>query len=201
MKVNCAPVCQSCEKIHIDARCPMDPDAVDALSPGDLNNLFERIVTDPYYQQYEPKVLSRPDLAPGDTEETADYLVGGPWMVMFDNAMTDEETDRMIELGGIEGYERSSDVGEQKPDGTYSNHVNSGRTSTNAWCIGTCYEDPIAERVMDRIVNITGIPEENSEYLQLLRYEKTQFYQTHRYVLQAFFSLCRHLESHPPLLL
>ena len=32
---------------------------------------------------------------------------------------------------------------------------------------------------MQRIENITGVPEVNSENLQLLRYEKNQFYQTH----------------------
>ena len=32
---------------------------------------------------------------------------------------------------------------------------------------------------MQRIENITGIPEANSENLQLLRYEQSQFYQTH----------------------
>ena len=32
---------------------------------------------------------------------------------------------------------------------------------------------------MDRVENITGIPETNSENFQLLRYEKTQFYNTH----------------------
>jgi prolyl 4-hydroxylase len=32
---------------------------------------------------------------------------------------------------------------------------------------------------MDRIANITGIPEANSENLQMLRYEKNQMYATH----------------------
>jgi prolyl 4-hydroxylase len=32
---------------------------------------------------------------------------------------------------------------------------------------------------MERIENITGIPEANSENLQILQYEKSQFYQTH----------------------
>jgi prolyl 4-hydroxylase len=32
---------------------------------------------------------------------------------------------------------------------------------------------------MDRIANITGIPEINSENLQMLRYETGQFYKTH----------------------
>jgi len=32
---------------------------------------------------------------------------------------------------------------------------------------------------MSRVENITGIPEPNSEYFQLLRYEQNQYYKTH----------------------
>lgn len=182
MHVNCAPVCFTCEKLHVETRCPLDPDAVDAFAkPGDLNAMFERISTDPYYQQFEPIVLSRPSYAPGDHQFTQNltYKTNSIWMIQFDNAVSEIEADRLIELGGIAGYERSSDVGEMKADGTYSAHVNKGRTSTNAWCTDSCYTDPIARDVMDRISNITGIPELNSENLQLLRYEENQFYNTH----------------------
>jgi prolyl 4-hydroxylase len=171
MTVNCAPVCESCEQLHVETRCPMDPDAIDTLYPGDLDTMFQDIITNPDFQQYEPKVLSRPEYALGDSVETANYQLG-PWMVVFDNAMSGEEADRLVELGGITGYELSADVGDKKEDGTYTAQTNSGRTSTNAWCIDDCYADPTARVVMDRIANITGTPEMNSEYLQLLRYEE-----------------------------
>lgn len=175
-KVNCAPVCKSCEMKHVETRCPMDPAAKNALESGDLDQMFERIVTDPYYKMYEPVVLSRPSYAPGDTAETANYKIG-LWMVMLQNVLSETEADRMIELGGIRGYERSADVGAEKEDGTYTKSVNSGRTSTNAWCTDECYTDPVAVALMERIANITGIPEPNSENLQLLRYEQGQYYQ------------------------
>lgn len=151
--------------LHVETRCPIDPNAVDALYPGDLNKLFEKVAFDPAFKQYEPVIVSQPP--------------DGPWMIMLENALSDEEADRLIELGGTVGYERSADVGQEKADGTFSKSVNNGRTSTNAWCIDDCYKDPVGIRVMERIENITGIPEANSENLQLLRYEKTQFYQTH----------------------
>lgn len=74
---------------------------------------------------------------------------------------------------------QSRSVGEKKEDGTYDKAINEGRTSTNAWCQHACYEDADAQRVIHRLSNLTGIPEPNSEYLQLLRYEKDQFYQAH----------------------
>jgi prolyl 4-hydroxylase len=180
MHTNCAPVCYTCEKLHVETRCPLDPNVSSALNqPGDLNTMFEHIASDPYYQQFKPVVLSRPTYAPGDTAANATYQVNSLWMIMFDNVVNETEADRLIELGGHLGYERSSDVGDLKADGTYGKNVNSGRTSTNAWCVGDCFDDQIAQTVMDRIANITGIPEPNSENLQLLRYEHGQYYQTH----------------------
>ena len=152
--------------LHIDTRCPVDPEAVDAWSkPGDLNKTFATILSSSELAAYQPIILSQPP--------------EGPWVIQFDNFLSESETERLIELGHQQTYERSSDVGERQADGTYSKSVNEGRTSTNAWCLEECYIDPIAREVMDRIVKVTGIPETNSENLQLLRYKTGEFYQTH----------------------
>lgn len=50
-----------------------------------------------------------------------------------------------------------------------SQHLNKERTSTNAWCVEDCFEDNTTQAVIKRLENITGIPDTNSEYLQLLR--------------------------------
>jgi prolyl 4-hydroxylase len=127
-------VCASCEQIHVGTRCPVDPGDTSGdawQKPGDLNRMFERIASDPDLQAYRPVVLSRPSYAPGDDAGTAPYKIG-LWMVQLDGAVTDEEADRLVELGRKEGYERSSDVGEEKPDGTFEAYVNDKRTSTNS---------------------------------------------------------------------
>lgn len=165
MQTNCAPVCKSCDMLHVETRCPLDPNAVDAFQPGGINKMFENIISTPEFEKYEPVILSQPP--------------EGPWMIMFDNMISAEEADTLIELGGIQGYERSADVGARQDDGSYDKNVNSGRTSTNAWCVGDCYEDPVPQRVMERIENITGIPETNQENLQLLQYQPGQYYQRH----------------------
>jgi prolyl 4-hydroxylase len=149
-----------------------------AWGPGDLNEFFTNITTLESYQQFEPNVLSRPSYLPGDTEESTNYQIG-PWVVVLENVVSQEEAELMIELGRVEGYERSEDVGELKFDGTIESNVNDGRTSTNAWCQNDCYKNETAKRVIERVTNITNIPEENSEYLQLLKYEVGQYYQTH----------------------
>ena len=94
----------------------------------------------------------------------------------IDNFLTDEECDTLIRLGGELGYEQSLDVGARKFDGTFDSVQSSGRTSTNAWCQDACFDDPVTKRVLAKIENLTGVPDDNSEYLQLLKYEKDQFY-------------------------
>jgi prolyl 4-hydroxylase len=181
MTVHCAPACQSCDKLHVDLRCPMNASALNALEhPGDLNALFERIVSE-YQEPYGITVLSRPDYAPGDGPESSNltYHVGGIWILQFDQVLADAEADRLVELGAAEGYERSSDVGEEREDGTHEKYVNDGRTSTNAWCLNDCLTDPVTQEVLQRMETITGIPQPNYENLQLLRYEENQFYKEH----------------------
>uniref|UniRef100_A0A7S1GNL2 Fe2OG dioxygenase domain-containing protein n=1 Tax=Cyclophora tenuis TaxID=216820 RepID=A0A7S1GNL2_CYCTE len=178
MKINCGPVCQSCDHIGMLTRCPLDPNEPNAWEAGDLNAYFYNLTTHEAYKQYEPKVWSRPSYAGGDTILTADYKIG-PWVVTLENFLTQDEADRMIELGTIEGYERSADTGKINPDGTFGKNVNERRTSHNAWCLERCYRDPVSQDIMARIENITNIPDINQEYLQLLRYEPGQFYRTH----------------------
>lgn len=159
MRQSCAPVCQTCKDLHVDTRCPLDPNGPVAWQPGDMHRMFERSVAQHFrlwinirvsvvdilrffcfwfglvwydltwlerriasnfeLQHYEPKVLSRPSYRKGDSEETADYQLG-PWVVILDSFLTDDECERLIELGAIEGYKRSSDVGEKKEDGTFA---------------------------------------------------------------------------------
>ena len=176
MQKLCAPSCGTCQVLDHKHRCPLNETEPEALKPGDLNKMFERILEDEYNQQYEPAAWSMPN--PTD-EQKEKGIIDGPWVIVFEKFLELEECDRLIDLGAIEGYKESADVGKKNFDGTYERSVNSGRTSTNAWCTTKCYEDEVAKRVSARIENVTGIPEPNAEYLQLLRYEPGQYYNTH----------------------
>ena len=136
----------------------MDPNAPNAWESGDLDKMFEKLSAEPYLSKYDVEVLSSPK-------------TGGPWVLTMENVVDEAEAARLIELGGLEGYKRSTDVGKVKGDGTFEAKESTGRTSTNAWCQNECYEDTVAQNVIHRLSNLTGINETNSEYLQLLRYE------------------------------
>ncbi len=138
----------------------MDPDAPSTWSAGDLDAMFVRLSNEPYVSLYDTKILSSPN------------TTGGPWVITMENVVSEKEAEHLIELGAVEGYERSADVGELKADGSFDTDVNSGRTSTNAWCQFDCYTNATSAAVIDRLSDITGIVEKNSEYLQLLLYEE-----------------------------
>jgi prolyl 4-hydroxylase len=128
--------------------------------------MFERLTAEPYLSKYSVEILSSPE-------------TGDPWVITMENVVSEVEAARLIELGGAEGYERSSDVGAMRPDGTFEHSFNDGRTSTNAWCTDDCWEDPVGQAVAKRLSNLTDIPDDHSENLQLLKYEVDQFYQVH----------------------
>ena len=174
MKLQCAPACFTCEQLAFETRCPMPDNLENVWSSGGLNQMFERIVTDPYYRdKYDVHVLMQPK---NESDGLVYDLNDNPWVVMIDNFLTDEECDTLIRLGGEQGYLLSKDVGGKNFDGTYEAKQSSGRTSTNAWCLDKCFEHPTTKTVLSKIENLTGIPDANGEYLQLLKYEETQFY-------------------------
>jgi prolyl 4-hydroxylase len=183
MQKQCAPVCHSCDQLHVETRCLINESIAKVFEhPNDLNDFYERIVNDKYYQtQYNVTVLSRPYYAIGDGPKTnVTYRVNGIWVVQFDNIVHETEAQRLIELGKEEGYERSADVGIEKEDGTYDRSIHDRRTSSNAWCISDiCFNDTVSHHVRDRIENITNISRMNYESFQILQYVANQYYLEH----------------------
>ena len=209
MTTKCAPSCQTCANIDFGTRCPKRADdAEPGLRPGELNLMFERIVeTAPGNQTeasqvaakekkvqddgtpfYTVTVHSRPESPAAIADESGVIPVDmkqdrreDPFVVTFDNFLTDEECDHLIQLGYSTGYDRSKDVGTVTTDGTYTAVESKTRTSENAWCSEKtgCRDDPISKRVMERIANVTKIPSENFEDFQMLKYEEGQFYRVH----------------------
>ena len=99
-----------------------------------------------------------------------------PWVITFDNFLTEEECDAMIQHGFDTGYKRSEDVGSQKFDGTVESKKSKGRTSENAWCStrNGCREKTVPKRILHRLSTVIGIPSENSEDFQILKYDVGQ---------------------------
>jgi len=194
MSLNCGPSCRSCHMIDIRNRCPLDPNAKNAIEANDLNKLFLKIadIRGPF-KQYEPVVHSHPSNAMNleNIQYGEDAVTDGPWIVSFESFHTPKEADRMIQWGNVLGYERSENVRDELPDGTLDEQTDDTRTSYNTWCTDDCETDPYVQNVIHRMVSVTGIDTINYESMQLLKYTKGQYYRIHHDFIDA------HVERQP----
>jgi prolyl 4-hydroxylase len=173
-----------------------------ANAPGnqtDETQLFakEKKVQEDGTPYYTVHVHSRPESV-GDMDQTMTVQDGAfstkvseasrdqdlkekPWVVTFENFLTDEECDHLVQLGHDNVYSRSKDVGTKMADGSYSAKESTTRTSENAWCSAKtgCRNDDIATRVRDRISKLVQIQSRNFEDFQMLKYDEGQFYALH----------------------
>lgn len=178
---SCDPYLNSSELIDPAKRCSKEqlktPDPV--WRPGDLNKLFESWAQDAYFRnELGFQVVSSPDPAThGATWEGAEE--GSPWVVVFDNFLTDEEVADLVKGGELEGYERSTDQGAANAYGEQEKVVSTTRTSSNAWCMHKCERLPGVRSASKKIEAVTGIPQVNYESFQLLKYDGGQFYRSH----------------------
>jgi prolyl 4-hydroxylase len=199
MTTSCAPSCKTCNLIDINNRCPKNPDLKPALYPGSLNKMFSRIVktapgnrtdlSDEEKQQLEESktpqytvtVLSGPGVDSKSENTVAMDKSSPPWVITFDNFLTDDECQSLIDLGHEFEYKRSEDVGAARFDGSHEGVQSERRTSENAWCSehAGCRQRDVPKRIHERISQVLDIPAINSEDFQMLRYEKGQFYRTH----------------------
>lgn len=169
MEQQCAASCRVCHQVlpddnlcyHLDN----GPDVwrkKDNGREGDLEATFRRIVAD----HSNVMVLSSPESTTYTTDEGE--VLPGPWIVTVDDFLTATECDALIELGAREGYHRSV---LHKPEESEENY----RTSSNSWCSSdNCKQDRVAKEVLQRISDMTGIPAEYSEDMQMLHYEPGQ---------------------------
>ncbi|KAL7543208.1 hypothetical protein ACHAXR_012506 [Thalassiosira sp. AJA248-18] len=201
MGKHCPAACSDCEKVDVSVRCPIDKES-DIFQPGDMNDMFERwleeagqdtlslskenlptggthpfgalnVITSPYHDMMQY-------IKDDELEEDPETFPPLPWVVSIDGFLSDEECDKLIELGVARGYERSTEYSDEtNVDGSAKFIEATSRTSTNTFCEEGCDDDPTVKRVLQRMAEMTGIPSDNYESLQLVRYEKSQFYKQH----------------------
>ena len=134
-----------------------------ALPPGAIDAMFGAIKAG-RFAQFAPRIVREPPFA--------------PWVAVFDDFLSDAECEGIIDAAT--GFQRSTDKGGYDAFGGMEQITTPDRTSRNAWCDDdACDNDPSVVAVKRKIQNVTGVSQENYEHLQILRYEKGQFYRTH----------------------
>lgn len=165
----CSPVCHTCHLLHYETRCPVDK-STNVWKAGDLDSMFRRIVED---ELYETHIWSQPSESPEED---------GPWIITIDNFLTDHEAQVLIQHGTDLGYEASvlaSSIDEETGESLDDETIDDTRTSKNTWCSQRCQDDPVVKGVWQKLTDLTGLPQENSEELQLLKYEPGEYYELH----------------------
>ena len=175
MVINCANTCKYCHlQSNYDLRCPKNKNYMAQTrvfpEPGDLNGMFENIVT--YYNQHKNETEDD-----GEISWDLEILSSDPWILRFDNFFDEKEAKGIIEAAGK--FERSTDVGKKDETGHFAKVTSTSRTSSNAWCHERCWNHPMVQQVMLRVQDLLNISLDNSEHLQILEYEKGQYYKTH----------------------
>lgn len=154
MIVNCPRSCNACHLLDPKVRCDrktLNISNTPAYGPGDHSVMFSSL-KEKFDAQYGVTVHS--------TE---------PWVVTFDNFITDDEVDALIKTQ--KKWERSTDTGKANDYGETGRILSSGRTSANSWCDSECISHPSVNRLTARIEEVVGIPRENYETFQVLRCE------------------------------
>ena len=145
----CKYSCAVCN-VNFKASCKRDPNEPPAAVAGTIDETFRRALE--IYPEYRPRVLHR-----------------DPWIVEFQEFLQPHEVDVLKKVAG-HNFERSL-----AGDG-----VTPVRTSSTSWCnVQHCLKDETIQTVRERISNLTRVPWENAEHLQVLRYHPGQFYREH----------------------
>lgn len=169
MSGQCAPACRRCEILDEKLRCPRDESIPKHLTEaGDLHKIFERLTTNAeVVEKYQPKILSMPS----PTHMDASDIVEGPWVVEMPHFLTDEECEHMIKVGHELVFHDSANY-------TLARNATT-RTSQQTWCKKSCASDPIMMGIDAKISDMSTVPVNNSEYMQILKYEVGEYYHTH----------------------
>ena len=157
MQEHCAPACSACaDNIYLteDQRRVCNEflrNATDHFQPGDMNNMFERILADPENKVY---AASRPT-----TNGTAD---GGPWILVIDDFLTPDECEQAIALAGdwkdTQETETYSDGGIMNLNRFYCDHDH-------------CDNAPISVLIRNKLSALTGVPAVHTDRMHILKYK------------------------------
>lgn len=138
-------------------RCARGSDFPAVRRAFDLNATFLPIMSGQKFAELAPKVLST-----------------DPWIVYFEKFLSEAEV-RKIEKHLFD----PSREAEFQASSAGNSGLHSARYSETAYCIGACDEHKIIQTVRGRASSITGVPEENFDFSQALRYKKKMFYKEH----------------------
>ena len=122
---------------------------------------------------------SNPSVIPGTISKTmeiavtkydARYVSLDPPVVRFSNFLNSSEVEQLVK--SCTNFSRSL-------AGNEGGGISIARTSSTCWCFEECQSHSIIKILEDRISRILRIPIIYSEHIQMLKYEKKNYYKEH----------------------
>jgi prolyl 4-hydroxylase len=133
---------------------------VSSLKNLTIDQMFRRIA-DGKYPQHKPQILSR-----------------DPWVVFLEELITPKMADDLVQAFHDSGEEFASSSELDLPEGEGA--LTSRRTSESMFCnTETCHNDPRVMAVHNIVSNLTGLPINNHEFMQVVKYNLGQYYVKH----------------------
>lgn len=137
-------------------RCRRPQHLQGARQPFDLNTTFEPLVSGAAFAELSPKVLST-----------------DPWIVYFENFMTEEE------VVALEKHLFANKEEEFKTSAAGGTGQHQARYSETAFCVNECDNHATLQHVRKRAASVVNTPAENFDFSQALRYKQDMFYKSH----------------------
>lgn len=161
MEVNCALSCGSCSDKKSEKNDRCSRTNATALvKEGDIRRVLENIAT---------------------SIPSATLLHADPWVVQIDNFLDEEEISTLTHICDERQFTRSL-----AGDG-----VNQARTSEQCWCQhAECLSNKVVQDLSTRMSELLESSIKNTEYMQIIRYQKGQFYKLHHDQNAAYNTPC-----------
>eukprot|EP00747_Dinoflagellata_sp_TGD_P178517 gnl/TRDRNA2_/TRDRNA2_27529_c0_seq1.p1 gnl/TRDRNA2_/TRDRNA2_27529_c0~~gnl/TRDRNA2_/TRDRNA2_27529_c0_seq1.p1 ORF type:complete len:402 (+),score=70.51 gnl/TRDRNA2_/TRDRNA2_27529_c0_seq1:119-1207(+) len=144
--------CRVGAELSLRKECRRDAKYKPARRAWMLNKTFMPIMNGEYFSELSPKVLSV-----------------DPWVIYFENFMTEDEVTRYEKLLSKVKMIPSRNQGQRTI----------ARTSETAICGPLCGEEEINQLIEIRVSAITGVPQENFEWTQATLYKPGAYFREH----------------------
>ena len=175
----CLAACMDCENEESYAvRCPFSPHEPVIWEIGDMHQMFTHLVTSPEHYEYSPEVVSRPISKPNPKFDERN----GPWVVILDEFLSEEECDALLSLSEEGNFEIIDGIIE----GTESEQYYKSRK-----CTDECLDAEIVGHVEEILQYMTGVPQSHIEAFEFLKFEEGAFQGLHSDFLPKELSLAQ----------
>jgi len=176
----CASTCEMCNLVNPEVRCKKFYSNPRVFKDNEMDQMFNNLVQS-YTKSCTIDGQTDETCAISNSNQTSTLTVisRDPWIITIDDFISAEEADIIISIPPQSAWIQSTAAGAYQADGLIKREVSETRTSRNAWCQAGCDDHKTVQTVLKRMSQTVNVPISNFEHMQILKYDKGQFYRGH----------------------